>query len=88
MECFKFDVINTVNRVGLQCDYPLEERQKYIYELLGKDTLIEFKESFVEILSIFQLKKQEQKSSQGICRRTRKSVFSGGGDGDVRLSSV
>lgn len=74
MECFKFDVINTVNRVGLQCDFPLEERQKYIYELLGKETLVEFKESFVGILSIFRLKKQQQKSSQGICLRTRKYI--------------
>jgi len=71
VECFKFDVINAVNRAGLQCGYPIEERQQFIYELLDKDTLAEFREAFAVILTLFRQKMLEKKSSQGICRKTK-----------------
>lgn len=74
MECFKFDVINAVNRVGLQCGYPMEDRQKYIHELLEKESIVEFKEYFAHIIFMFQKKMQEKKSSQGICQKTRKFI--------------
>lgn len=74
MECFKFDVINAINRVGLQCGCLLEERKKNIQELLKRESLKEFEEYIAYLLVHFRQKNTEQKNSNGICQLSRKYI--------------
>lgn len=74
MECFKFDVINAVNRVGLQHSFSIEERQSSIFELIRKDSLQEFGECLKNVLMKFRQKKLEMENSNGICQQARKYI--------------
>lgn len=62
VECFKFDVINAVNRAALRSSMSADERKKSVRLLLEQETLAGFEECVVNLLMLFRQKKLEQKS--------------------------
>lgn len=86
MECFKFDMINAINRVGLQLGYSMKERQKNIQELLEKENLPQFEEHLSWLFMLFRQKRLEQKGSKGICFRVKEYIENHYEDSQLSLS--
>lgn len=88
LECFKFDVINSIVRIALRCGYSLDERQKMIEGLLKKETLSEFEESLSSLLIAFSQKKLEQQYGMEICSQVKEYIMANYYDTQLGLSQL
>jgi len=70
VECFKFDVVNAVNRAGLRSGVSEEERRRYMRQLLEQETLAGLEECLANLLLVFRQKNLEQKCIS-ICDRAK-----------------
>ena len=74
MECFKFDVINALNKVILQCGCAANERRDVFIGLLEKETLPEFGEHLSYVLILLHQKRKDQMNHSDICQQTREYI--------------
>ncbi len=71
MECFKFDVVNSIIHIGLEYNLPPEGRQEKVESLLGQQTLREFGQYLEQALEELRQERLEQQESAGICASSR-----------------
>ena len=63
VECFKFDMINAVNRVALKTGIAAEERRQFIRKLLEQETLMELEEELAQLLMGFRQRRLERRNN-------------------------
>lgn len=86
MECFKFDVVNSIIHIGLEYTLSLEGRQQMIQTLLDKQTLAEFEEYLAQVLENLRRERLEQQESAGICADSRACIEKHYSDPQMSLS--
>lgn len=69
VECFKFETASVLNRVMVQGGYWSEQGKMIVQELLISDTLQEFTQKLVELLSDLHKKQQEKVGERDVCAR-------------------
>lgn len=62
IECFKYDMINAVNRVALKTGIAAEERRQHIRKLLEQETLVELEEELTQLLIGFRQRRLEKRN--------------------------
>lgn len=86
MECFKFDVVNSIIHIGLEYTLSQEGRQQMIQTLLDKQTLGEFEQYLAQVLENLRRERQEQQESAGICTNSRAYIEKNYSDPQMSLS--
>lgn len=67
VECFKYETISMLSRVMMQIEIWTDEWKGYVLGLIGKATLVEFRESFADLLMQISRRKQEIADKKDIC---------------------
>jgi len=87
LECFKFDLINAVNRAALSSGMTAEERHQSVKQLLNPQTLEEMEQNLGQLLMNLRQKRLEQKSS-GICEQARDYLEEHYSDSQLSVASL
>lgn len=74
VECFKFDVVNTLNKIMMTSGSSAEARQKEITTLMDKPTLKEFQEYLIYIIGTLYQQEQEKSQQGDICEQVKEYI--------------
>lgn len=88
MECFKFDVVNSIIHIGLEYGLSQEGRQDKVQELLGKETLGDFAQCLAQVLEQLRQERLEQQESAGICANSRAYIEKNYWDPQMSMSHL
>lgn len=86
VECFKFDVIITLNKIMMTSGFSMENRQKEITLLIEKMTLKEFQEYLICLIGILYQREQEKSRQGDICEQVKVYIQKHYADPELNIS--
>lgn len=74
IECFKYDVVNSIIKVSLETGGIKSAREKGIIDLLRAETLEEFKQAVISILLKLKEYEENRKEQDNVCIRVKRYI--------------
>ncbi|MBO5070967.1 MAG: helix-turn-helix domain-containing protein, partial [Roseburia sp.] len=74
VECFKYEIANTVNRAMISAGYSAEEGGRASNELLARPAMRQFRDELVRLLALLCQKEREKEQQNDVCRFAKQYI--------------